>query len=617
MTGHGFSFQTNDKDGIDPSNPFPAGIPRLDNPFLDNLKDPWAEPELPQNAYRGLYGHTTCSTDELVRPESTEQLAAAVKDLRARAQQQGRPLKMRATRPQFATMHSMPCAEQPTLLSPFEVQGKKPIVVGIMMDKMTKVLSVDSAKKQMRVQAQMTLKELYAAADAADMSTPRSALPWWQGLTLAGVFATSSHGTGNNVTSMICDWFVDVTWVDARGEVHTSAKGSEEAHALCGGLGLLGTLTEFTLQLTETSKTHFFTAYLKDDDNLADDIEKLLKITPHIVVMWRPDVKKYTAHMQEPAPAHAPAIPGAVCNVIPQAAAIQATMGGPLLRAWQKDPFNQGTYYYQTGFDTVACTLARVSAVGAPWVTKPGPGSALGMPTPVLEGVALTNHVTSTECGDQCAFTSKALMATALDVEFAFERARLKEWIADIKLLIKKDLRGIPGWGAHTRCLLPGYYVMRFGRTPESYIGNAAGLKEPVYTQQQMLASKATPGVPTRYEWVQEAYEQLTLCKYDGRPHTGKNWDRTFTNPRCPVAAKLGENFKKMVAMQDKYDPERVYEPELWSRLAAGQGYALKPKCQLDRSCYCEADEHCADGFGCMPSLGFPEYKTCRPKAMN
>jgi hypothetical protein len=48
-----------------------------------------------------------------------------------------------------------------------------------------------------------------------------------------------------------------------------------------------------------------------------------------------------------------------------------------------------------------------------------------------------------------------------------------------------------------------------------------------------MMASKATPGIPSRYEWVQETYEQLTLCKYDGRPHTGKNWDRTFTNPRC------------------------------------------------------------------------------------
>jgi hypothetical protein len=43
-----------------------------------------------------------------------------------------------------------------------------------------------------------------------------------------------------------------------------------------------------------------------------------------------------------------------------------------------------------------------------------------------------------------------------------------------------------------------------------------------------------------------------------------------------------------MTAMQDKYDPGRVYEPELWTRLAAGEAYKLKPKCILDRSCYCE-----------------------------
>lgn len=52
---HGSSLQPNQKDGVDPSNPFPAGIPRLDNPYVDNLKDPWVEPELPSNAYRGVY----------------------------------------------------------------------------------------------------------------------------------------------------------------------------------------------------------------------------------------------------------------------------------------------------------------------------------------------------------------------------------------------------------------------------------------------------------------------------------------------------------------------------------------------------------------------------------
>lgn len=72
-----------------------------------------------------------------------------------------------------------------------------------MLEKMNKVLAVDQASKQIKVQAQMTLKNLYDAADANGLSTPRSALPWWQGLTLGGVFATSSHGTGNNVTHMI------------------------------------------------------------------------------------------------------------------------------------------------------------------------------------------------------------------------------------------------------------------------------------------------------------------------------------------------------------------------------------------------------------------------------
>lgn len=68
---------------------------------------------------------------------------------------------------------------------------------------MNKVLAVNKEAKQLKVQAQMTLKNLYDAADAAGLSTPRSALPWWQGLTLGGVFSTASHGTGNNATHMI------------------------------------------------------------------------------------------------------------------------------------------------------------------------------------------------------------------------------------------------------------------------------------------------------------------------------------------------------------------------------------------------------------------------------
>jgi len=52
------------------------------------------------------------------------------------------------------------------------------------------------------------------------------------------------------------------------------------------------------------------------------------------------------------------------------------------------------------------------NAVGAAWVTKPPPVPG-GIPLPILEGVAPTTHVTSTECGQDCAFLNKKMMATA------------------------------------------------------------------------------------------------------------------------------------------------------------------------------------------------------------
>lgn len=40
------------------------------------------------------------------------------------------------------------------------------------------------------------------------------------------------------------------------------------------------------------------------------------------------------------------------------------------------------------------------------------------------------------------------------------------------------------------------------------------------------------------------------------------------------------------------------------------------PKCDAERTCYCQTDEHCAVGFKCVPGLAFPEYKLCKPAYM-
>jgi hypothetical protein len=66
----------------------------------------------------------------MIAPESTAELSQAIKNVRARAESEGRPLKMRPARNGFATMASFACAHQPTLTTAFKVQDKTPLVAG-------------------------------------------------------------------------------------------------------------------------------------------------------------------------------------------------------------------------------------------------------------------------------------------------------------------------------------------------------------------------------------------------------------------------------------------------------------------------------------------------------
>jgi FAD/FMN-containing dehydrogenase len=66
----------------------------------------------------------------------------------------------------------------------------------VLMDKLNKVVSVDPAKSQLKVQAGMDMRGLLDAATAAKMSVPLIALPDYLGLSVGGVIATGATGTG-------------------------------------------------------------------------------------------------------------------------------------------------------------------------------------------------------------------------------------------------------------------------------------------------------------------------------------------------------------------------------------------------------------------------------------
>ncbi len=65
-----------------------------------------------------------------------------------------------------------------------------------------------------------------------------------------------------------------------------------------------------------------------------------------------------------------------------------------------------------------------------------------------------------------------------------------------------------------------------------------------------------------------------------------------------------------------RYDPDRVFEGPLLTRVITRAPAPLTPGCDVARSCFCEADVHCGRGHVCVPGAAFPEYKLCKPAGL-
>lgn len=66
-------------------------------------------------------------------------------------------------------------------------------------------------------------------------------------------------------------------------------------------------LSELLIQMTPPTHTKLITRYLANDTDIVGDIEKMLKVSPHILVFWRPDMRLYSAYMLKPVSADVPA----------------------------------------------------------------------------------------------------------------------------------------------------------------------------------------------------------------------------------------------------------------------------------------------------------------------
>lgn len=107
----------------------------------------------------------------------------------------------------------------------------------------------------------------------AQIGTPTA----YGGLTLAGVLATTAHGSGDRTISGIWDTLLEITWVDGTGKVHVSKPDDPEFRGMNGGLGVYGVMTEFLMQMTPPRGAELITVR-KSDKDMFKTINELLKV---------------------------------------------------------------------------------------------------------------------------------------------------------------------------------------------------------------------------------------------------------------------------------------------------------------------------------------------------
>jgi hypothetical protein len=294
--------------------------------------------------------------------------------------------------------------------------------------------------------------------------------------------------------------------VDGKGEVHVSKRHSKEGKGLCSGIGLLGIITELKLQMTDPQYMRIQTWHLKDDATLAEDVDAMLKISPNLLILWRPDLKRYTGYLLNPIDAAtaseevtAKVNPRAKCVVLPIVPAPLATMTSPSVSSWQADLNNEKLSSKMVG--DLACAVGLTGNVGQPW-------AADGL-RPIYDGYGLANMVQSTDCGEDCGWTSKIFNHTVQDIEITIEKKHLASWVDDVKLIFEKDLSAK---GGHKLCLPPGFFVVRFGQNTDDYLATAQGMEEPIYVQVGRGCWSQTGCLKTWHYWGPKpcgCYEQV------------------------------------------------------------------------------------------------------------
>ncbi len=146
------------------------------------------------------------------------------------------------------------------------------------------IISIDSERMQIRAQSGILLKDLLQTAEAQGWTIP--CLPDNDSITLGGAIATGTHGTTGG-GKPLSEYMVACSLISPDGSIEEVHEGDARMDALRCSMGLLGVMSEITLQC-EASRNLYVTEEAVRDEIWLEKWPHWLKENYFLRLLWIP-----------------------------------------------------------------------------------------------------------------------------------------------------------------------------------------------------------------------------------------------------------------------------------------------------------------------------------------
>ena len=400
----------------------------------------------------------------------------------------------------------------------------------------------------------------------------------YTGISVAGAVATSAHGSSLRIQASMASLLTSMTLVNGRGNLETLTGSTLEVGAAHGGW--LGAVVEIRLRVVPRFKVRYGDE-IREDLDLEAQGEKLVRSHDYGRIHWFPEHGKYVLDFFDRVDVATPGT--AYSDAWVQSGTLARVLGDLPSRLVNDSPT-----------EDIQCTISRVRSSWwiANWQDAPPGGRAVGFSEAMLGGTCPPGT---------CAWEG-ASPQKVRSVEVAFPLARFAEWATDVRGIVEKGHGCFP---------LLGLYL-RFSKGSNLALDMAEGA-DTVLFEIHVLQS-LEQNKPEMSSAVYDEIQQLTLGKYAGRPHWGKNEAPTFLG----VGPRAYRKWNDFEALRKNMDPAGLFDNP-FRQQAAGTAPPLvqSAACAPRRECVCQTDSDCGEGLACSPGLEFPAAKVCRKAAWN